>query len=85
VMTEWQEKAQRRQQGATSRHERESDTAAWMPRAKALAELVDDYLTPRQVVALRFDLGWGEDLIRNVMAYAEGRTLQHRGGKWSRA
>jgi hypothetical protein len=56
----------------------------WLPRAKLLAELVDRPMTPGQVVGLRFDLAWGEDLIRNVLAYADGRTLGFVGGMWRR-
>ena len=67
-----------------SRFEPAWAAAVWLPRAKQLAERVVGFMTPAQVVSLRYDLGWSEDLVRNVMAYAEGRTLQHRGGKWSR-
>lgn len=59
-------------------------SSAWLARAQALAELVDGAMTPAQVVALRTRLSWSEDLVRNVMAYAERRTLSFRGGRWRR-
>ena len=70
-------------EGISSRLPPEAFTDLWLPKAKALAEVVVGQMTPAQVVGLRFELGWGEDLVRNVMAYAEGRTLRHLGGKWS--